>query len=106
MTIQTYQAQARLYSRIGGMAYLWRDKIVMWSENYLTVGGLYQNCLHELGHFHHWYNDRTDMMKRTEYGKELYAEMFAEMILLDKYQIAYQTDYAQYSGYSRNQIYL
>lgn len=70
-----------------------------------TFDQMIQVCAHELGHAYHYQTDIRDFRTRTDYGKELYAEEFSQMVLLDKYQKAYATYLPSYNGYRTNVIY-
>lgn len=98
-------SQARHYSTVGGTYYSFEDKIEMNVQKYDDYASFLQNCYHELGHMHHCKDNRSDFYSRTPYGKELYAEDFANMCLGDDYQLSHATNFRVYDGYNTRQVY-
>lgn len=92
-------------ARKGGHADCYKSEIKIWAAKYPTLDAVKQVVYHELGHIHHFYTDRVDFKKRTEYGLEVYAEEFAEKWMNTRYNLKYKTHYPSYKGYAERRIY-
>ena len=98
ITVQMHHSWSQGQSRTSAMAWSMQGKLTVWNRG-RTIEQAIQDTCHELGHIHHYRTNWQDWQDTTNYGKERYAETFAEMCLGADYRIDWQTDYSAYEGF-------
>lgn len=103
VTIQT--SRTNIYSGIKGTADILKNKIMVYSKGNPDLFSSVQCLTHELGHIYHAHKEWSDFIVCTDFGRELYAENFSEMVLGSKYNLDYITKFSVYRGYNQRKKY-